>query len=590
MKLAMATLVWLVSSYLLVFIWGSTSLPEAYAMPPPSPVNCDATGCKLHNSYGVWNDRKECWVQNVIYPTTEEELRLAVAEANQKKLKVKIITGFSHTIPKLACPGNELSKNSVLISTAKYNSGIKVDVKSLTVTADSGVGLRDLINKVEEAGLSLVASPYWEGVSIGGLISTGAHGSSWWGKGGAVHDHVVGLSLVVPAKASEGYAKIIQLDSRNQNFNAAKLSLGVLGAISKVTLSLEPGFKRSITNVYSNDSHFEDEFMDLAKKHEFADITWNPSKHAVIYRQDDRVPLNNSGDGINDYLGFQSNLILISKTVRSSEKALETSRNGNGKCLMANTVVGYKKLVANGMKNNNLLFTGYPVVGRQGKMQTSGSCLYSSASNTLSTCAWDPRIKGLFFYETTAIFPAAKFRSFIQDVKKLRDLNPEHFCGVDIYNGFLIRFIKASDSYLGQPEDSVVVDFNYYRANEASTPRLNQDIWEEVEQIAFFKYGAKPHWAKNRNVAFLGVQQKYPNFCKFLAAKKQLDPDNMFSSYWSDKIIFGNETEKAEGCAMEGMCICSEDKHCNPSKGYFCKPGIVYTQAKVCRFSASLLA
>ncbi|KAI3867089.1 hypothetical protein MKW92_043940 [Papaver armeniacum] len=590
MKLTMATLVWLVSSCLLLLIWGSTSLPKAYAMPPPSPVDCDATGCKLHNSYGVWNDRKECWVQNVIYPTTEEELRLAVAETNRKKLKAKIITGFSHTIPKLACPGNELSKNSVLISTAKYNSGIQVDVKSLTVTADSGVGLRDLINKVEEAGLSLVASPYWEGVSIGGLISTGAHGSSWWGKGGAVHDHVVGLSLVVPAKESEGYAKIIQLDSRNQIFNAAKLSLGVLGAISKVKLSLEPGFKRSITNVYSNDSHFEDEFMDLAKKHEFADITWNPSKHAVIYRQDDRVPLNSSGDGINDYIGFQSNLILISKTVRSSEKALETSRNVNGKCLMANTVVGYKKLVANGLKNNNLLFTGYPVVGRQGKMQTSGSCLYSAASNTLSTCAWDPRIKGLFFYETTAIFPASKFRNFIQDVKKLRDLKPEHFCGVDIYNGFLIRFIKASDAYLGQPEDSVVVDFNYYRANEASTPRLNQDIWEEVEQIAFFKYGAKPHWAKNRNLAFFGVQQKYPNFCKFLAAKKQLDPDNMFSSYWSDKIIFGNETEKAEGCAMEGMCICSEDKHCNPSKGYFCKPGVVYNQAKVCRFSASLLA
>ncbi|KAI3899897.1 hypothetical protein MKW92_006301 [Papaver armeniacum] len=603
MKLTMATLVWLVSSCLLLLIWGSTSLPKAYAMPPPSPVDCDATGCKLHNSYGVWNDRKECWVQNVIYPTTEEELRLAVAETNRKKLKAKIITGFSHTIPKLACPGNELSKNSVLISTAKYNSGIQVDVKSLTVTADSGVGLRDLINKVEEAGLSLVASPYWEGVSIGGLISTGAHGSSWWGKGGAVHDHVVALSLVVPAKESEGYAKIIQLDSRNQIFNAAKLSLGVLGAIS-----------RSITNVYSNDSHFEDEFMDLAKKHEFADITWNPSKHAVIYRQDDR-------------------------------KALETSRNVNGKCLMANTVVGYKKLVANGLKNNNLLFTGYPVVGRQGKMQTSGSCL----------------IKGLFFYETTAIFPASKFRNFIQDVKKLRDLKPEHFCGVDIYNGFLIRFIKASDAYLGQPEDSVVVDFNYYRANEASTPRLNQDIWEEVEQIAFFKYGAKPHWAKNRNLAFFGVQQKYPNFCKFLhywsdkiifgnetekaegcamegmcicsedkhlpiqardifanqafcdfkfvlpikctgslalssyfagrdkflEAKKQLDPENMFSGDWSDEILFGNEAAKPEGCAMEGLCICSEDKHCNPSKGYLCKPGIIYNEARVCRFSAS---
>ena len=62
-------------------------------------------------------------------------------------------------------------------------------------------------------------------------------------------------------------------------------------------------------------------------------------------------------------------------------------------------------------------------------------------------------------------------------------IKQENFCGVDLYNGFLIRFIKASQAYLGQSEDSVVVDFNYYRADEASTPRLNQDVWEEVEQL-----------------------------------------------------------------------------------------------------------
>lgn len=116
-----------------------------------------------------------------------------------------------------------------------YNSYINVDVGGLAVTADAGVSLRDLINKVEDNGLSLVAAPYWEGVSVGGMISTGAHGSSWWGKGGAVHDYVVRLEVVVSAKESEGYAKILYLDAAsNQLFNAAKVSFGTLGIISKV--------------------------------------------------------------------------------------------------------------------------------------------------------------------------------------------------------------------------------------------------------------------------------------------------------------------------------------------------------------------
>ncbi|OIW19798.1 hypothetical protein TanjilG_24497 [Lupinus angustifolius] len=575
---------WIIAVIHILPIFDSNPLIQTiHARTPQSPVQCDQSGCTLQNSYGAWGDRKDCNALNITYPTTEEEFRLAVSQAVQNNLKVKVVTKFSHTIPKLACP--EGKNNSLLISTEKYDSGIQIDAANLAVTADSGVGLRALIDAVESAGFSLVAAPYWEGVSIGGLISTGAHGSSWWGKGGAVHDHVLGLSIIVPASESEGYAKILRLEAQDPLFNAARVSLGVLCAISKVKLSLEPRFKRSITYNFTDDAHIEDVYTDHAKQYEFADITWYPSKNTSVYRYDSRVPLNASGDGVYDFIGFQANSILISKSVRAAEKLLENAKNVKGKCLTAATTLGFKKLMGNGLKNNALLFTGYPVVGYQGKMQTSGSCLYSTKFDT--ACAWDPRIKGLFFYESTAIFPASKFGDFIQDVRKLRDLNPENFCGIDNYNGILIRFIKASDAYLGQSEDSVVIDFNYYRANDASAPRLNQDVWEEVEQLAFFKYGAKPHWAKNRKLAFLGVQKKYPKFDQFIAAKQQLDPQSVFSSTWSEEILYGNESEKFDGCALEGLCICSEDKHCSPQMGYYCKEGLIYKEARVCRYSSS---
>lgn len=233
----MHTLLWLILAIILNPVTWTGSGSTTQAMLPPPPVQCNRMGCTLSNSYGAWGDRKDCHVLNVTYPKTEEEVRLAVAYANRNKLKLKVVSKFSHTIPKLVCPGTG-SGNSFLISTENYDSGIEIDVANLAVTADSGVGLRRLIDEVEGVGLSLVAAPYWEGVSVGGVISTGAHGSSWWGKGGALHDHVIGISLVVAAKASEGYAKVIRIEEKDPLLDAAKVSLGLLGVISKVSATL----------------------------------------------------------------------------------------------------------------------------------------------------------------------------------------------------------------------------------------------------------------------------------------------------------------------------------------------------------------
>lgn len=89
---------------------------------------------------------------------------------------------------------------------------------------------------------------------------------------------------------------------------------------TQVQLSLERGFKRSITYNFTDDSSIENKFMEHGKKYEFGDIAWYPSKHTAVYRYDSRVPMDTPGDGINDFLGFQSNEILISKSIRASGK------------------------------------------------------------------------------------------------------------------------------------------------------------------------------------------------------------------------------------------------------------------------------
>ena len=73
---------------------------------------------------------------------------------------------------------------------------------------------------------------------------------------------------------------------------------------------------------------------------------------------------------------------------------------------------------------------------------------------------------------------------------------------------------------------------------------------------------------------------------RFVAAMKKFDPQGLFSSDWTDAVLGLRGkilTVDRKGCALEGLCVCSRDKHCAPAKGYFCRRGLVYKEARVCR-------
>ncbi|KAI3847805.1 hypothetical protein MKW92_038697 [Papaver armeniacum] len=555
--------------------------------PPENPIKCSSknnSNCTVTNSLGVFPDRAICKVSNAIYPRTEQELIAAVAMASMNKIKVKVATRYSHSLPKLVCP-DESPNGNLLISTMNLNRTLSIDNSTMIMTVESGVLLRDVISKAAKVGLALPASPYWWGLTIGGMISTGAHGSTLWGNGSYVHDYVIGLRIVTPASPEEGYAKVRVLDNNHPDIKAAKLSLGVLGVISQVTLKLQPLFKRSLTIVREDDSDLATRAATFGKEHEFGDITWYPYQRRALYRLDDRVSINKSGNGLNDFTGFRSTLTPALAVVRVSEETQEATGDANGKCISARVTTFALRITGFGYTNDGNLFTGYPIVGYQNRLQASGSCIDSSSDNLITACAWDPRIKGNFYHQTAVNLPLSKVKNFIEDVQKLRDLLPEAFCGLELGNGILMRYIKGSNVYLGTEEDSIDFDITYYRSKNGSTPRLFEDILEEVEQIAVFKYGGIPHWGKNRNLGFIGAINKYKHAAEFLKVKESYDPTGVFSSKWTNQILGLDQsgvTIVKDGCALEGLCICSEDIHCAPKKGYVCRPGRLYTSARVC--------
>ena len=268
------------------------------------------------------------------------------------------------------------------------------------------------------------------------------------------------------------------------------------------------------------------------------------------------------------------------------EELLEENGSDAARCSATRTAVAQMEMQAYGLTNDGVSFTGYPVIGYQHRIQASGTCLDGTEDDGLqSVCPWDPRIRGTFFYNSGFSVPLSRAAAFVADVQRLRDLNPQAFCVLG-FSGVFMRYVRASTAYLGKPEDSIDIDLTYYRSYKSGTPRAHADLIDEMEQMGLLKYGGVPHWGKSRNFAFDGAIARFPRASEFLKVKDRYDPEGIFSSEWSDQVlgVKGSPSIVGKGCAIEGLCVCSDDWHCAPEKGYLCRPGKVYTEARVCAF------
>uniref|UniRef100_K3YN87 FAD-binding PCMH-type domain-containing protein n=1 Tax=Setaria italica TaxID=4555 RepID=K3YN87_SETIT len=552
--------------------------------PPLDPVACSngMSNCTVTNANGYFPDRSICRAANAIYPRTEQELLAAVAAAAVAKRKVKVATRYSHSFTKLTCPGG---RDGTIISTRWLNRTVQIDGKKGLLTVESGMVLSDLMRVAAAAGLCLPNSPYWSAVTVGGLLATGAHGSSLWGKGSAVHEYVVGIRIVTPAPASQGFAVVRELGADHPDLDAVKVSLGVLGVISQPWGARGPSsttrrplrcaaaarccspwpcvdrYALAEAHATPTDSF---EFV-VAPLHHLLRCSWS--------RRGSQCPPS----------------ARAAAALRPSEERREEDNGGtddDARCSAAQQSTVALERQGHGFTNDGVSFTSYPVVGYQHRMQASSACVDSPEDGLQSACFWDPRLRGPSLYNPAFTVALSRAPSFLADVWRLRDLHPSAFCTLHGAMGVQMRYVKASSAYLGKPEDSIAVDIAYYRSRTRGVPRAHADVVDELEQMALRKYGGVPHWGKSRNFAFDGAIARYPKAGEFLEVKDRYDPDGIFSSEWSDQVlgIKGSPIVVGKGCAIEGLCVCSDDSHCAPEQGYFCRPGKVYAEARVCRF------
>ncbi|RLM79608.1 hypothetical protein C2845_PM12G02200 [Panicum miliaceum] len=193
---------------------------------------------------------------------------------------------LTNAVPKLACPTGD---RGLIISTNALIRVVAVDAARREVTVESGVTLGQLIDAAAGAGLAVPYTPYWLGLTVGRLLSTGAHENVGSSRRRRRPRGTPGCGRSVPA--------------RDPELDAGRVSLRVLGVISQVilALALQNMFKWSVRFERRDGGDLADRVVAFAKEHEFADILWYPGHRKAVYRVDDRVPLNTSGDDVYDF-------------------------------------------------------------------------------------------------------------------------------------------------------------------------------------------------------------------------------------------------------------------------------------------------
>ena len=107
----------------------------------------------------------------LVKPSNSQEVSKILKLANSEKIPVFPRGGGTGL-----CGGAIPTENGIILSLERLK-GVEIDRDNLMAIAEAGVTLKELVEKVEEAGLFFPPHPGDESAQVGGLVACNAGGS-----------------------------------------------------------------------------------------------------------------------------------------------------------------------------------------------------------------------------------------------------------------------------------------------------------------------------------------------------------------------------------------------------------------------------
>lgn len=336
--------------------------------------------------------------------------------------------------------------------------------------------------------------------TLGGAISTGTHGTGL--DFGALSTMVTGVTLVTAA----GEVLNLNRKSEPELFEAARLSLGSIGIITRFRLQLVPSFALTEQSYVAPADQVLGDLEGFARVHRHFEFFWFPYADQVVVKT------------LDPWQGEPPARALDIPAMKARGERVA------GEEKIFSTICKFVKAVPRSSGFFHRLLTRQMAAGeaKPGRVRWSWEAFPSARTTRFNEME----------YAVPRSMAAEAMRAVVARIRKDR-----------IATAFPVefRFVRGDDIWLSpfHGRDSATLSVHQFVGmDQGPLFRACEDVFRAFE--------GRPHWGKQHNLTGRDFAWMYPEWRRFQAARRRIDPEGKFLSPYLRSLFETGITPDAE--------------------------------------------